>query len=339
MSARPHTSRLEQLPIRPRPRPGEPLESYVQRLARANHLKPSDLHDFLSGPPRYLGQLNIHRLAAVSGRDPAALERALTGISSTRRPAATGRRPRPEENRAARAELFAAIRRDGQRGEHSMRALAAMHHVHRRTIIQALASPTPPPRKPMTRTAKQVERIRGPVDTMLREDLDAPVQNRHTIRRIWQRLLNEHDIRASYSTVRSHVTNRRQEMGLPPTVTRAPRRPRPPSTSKPDYRQPPAHPLPDGIRSAIRQFAFSLANGTVAPDLLHGIDYRARLAESGIALETAFAVFTNTLDLDWRGSPANHAAAQHRAAQWIRAHNDLGYRPQPPFQSWEIELA
>ncbi|KAA2246359.1 hypothetical protein F0L68_40730 [Solihabitans fulvus] len=48
-------------------------------------------------------------------------------------------------------------------------------------------------------------RIREPVDAMLHEDLDAPPENRHTIRRICQRLLDEHDVHASYSTVRSYV--------------------------------------------------------------------------------------------------------------------------------------
>lgn len=33
--------RLRPLPVRPRPKPGESTDSYVRRLARANHLKPS----------------------------------------------------------------------------------------------------------------------------------------------------------------------------------------------------------------------------------------------------------------------------------------------------------
>jgi len=74
-------SRLAPLPIRPRPAAGEPVSSYVRRLARANHLRPSYLHGYLAGPPDYLRAISPQRLAVLSGRTAAVLERTLTGLT------------------------------------------------------------------------------------------------------------------------------------------------------------------------------------------------------------------------------------------------------------------
>jgi hypothetical protein len=46
-------------------------------------------------------------------------------------------------------ELFEQIRKDRRAGGVSVRELAGRHHVHRRTVRQALASAVPPPRKPV----------------------------------------------------------------------------------------------------------------------------------------------------------------------------------------------
>ncbi|WP_392957527.1 hypothetical protein [Streptomyces sp. LN245] len=42
----------------PRPRHGEPVDSYIQRLARANYLKPQALRTFLRPPPRHTGAID-----------------------------------------------------------------------------------------------------------------------------------------------------------------------------------------------------------------------------------------------------------------------------------------
>jgi len=74
-------SRPAPLPIRPRPAPGEPVSSYIRRLAIANHLRPSYLHGYLAGPPDYLRAIQPERLAALSGRTVAVLERTLAGLT------------------------------------------------------------------------------------------------------------------------------------------------------------------------------------------------------------------------------------------------------------------
>lgn len=110
-------------------------------------------------------------------------------------------------------ELFAAIRHDRRVEELSIRELADKHHVHRRTVRQALASALPPPRKTPQRSAPKLDGFKSAIDGMLRADLDAPRKQRHTARRILARLVDEHAANdLSYSTVRDYVARRRPEI-------------------------------------------------------------------------------------------------------------------------------
>lgn len=88
-------------------------------------------------------------------------------------------------------ELFAAIRFDWQRYRMPIRALARKYDVHRRTVRQAIASPVPPDRKVAVRAAPVREAVAGWIDEMLREDLAAPRKQRHTARRVFERLADE----------------------------------------------------------------------------------------------------------------------------------------------------
>lgn len=109
-------------------------------------------------------------------------------------------------------ELFEGIRRDHRVEGLGIRALARRHRVHRRTVRQALASALPPPRVVPPRAAP----VMGPwlprIRAWLEADREAPRKQRHTARRIWQRLIEEHDAAVAESTVRGAVRELRAEL-------------------------------------------------------------------------------------------------------------------------------
>jgi transposase len=115
----------------------------------------------------------------------------------------------------SRVELFEQIRRDKDREDLSERALAARYRVGRGTVRQALASPVPPARKrPEGRPAPKLGAFRELIDEWLIADLVAPRKQRHTAKRIWRRLVDEHGADVAEVTVRQHVHKRRRELGL-----------------------------------------------------------------------------------------------------------------------------
>ena len=116
----------------------------------------------------------------------------------------------------SRVEQFEQIRRDRDREGLSIRALAERHGVHRRAVRQALASPVPPAKRaPVGRPAPKLGPYRALIDGWLEADREAPRKQRHTARRIWQRLVDEHGAEVAEATVRQYVRARRRAMGWP----------------------------------------------------------------------------------------------------------------------------
>jgi transposase len=115
----------------------------------------------------------------------------------------------------SRVDLHARIRRDRRVDPGvSVRELARRHGVHRRTVREALVSAVPPERKKPARSRRLVlEPVMDRIDAMLREDLASPRKQRHTMRRIYDRLVVEYGFdQACYSTVCSYVGRRRPEI-------------------------------------------------------------------------------------------------------------------------------
>lgn len=115
----------------------------------------------------------------------------------------------------SRMELFEDIRRDERREGLSIRELAVRHGVHRRTVRQALAAAVPPPRATYPAPSCPVmDPWRGVVDVWLVTDQDVPRKQRHTARRVWQRLVAEHHASVAEVTVSRYVRRRRVELGI-----------------------------------------------------------------------------------------------------------------------------
>lgn len=109
-------------------------------------------------------------------------------------------------------EQFERIRRDARDEGLSIRALAAKHRVHRRTVRAALADAVPPPRKSPERAAPVLGPHEATVRRWLVEDLEAPKKQRHTARRVWQRLIEEEAVVVAESSVRNLVARLRVEI-------------------------------------------------------------------------------------------------------------------------------
>lgn len=92
----------------------------------------------------------------------------------------------------SRVDLYAAIRRDARSGM-SNRALQRKHGVGFRTVTAALESAWPKERKQPPKRGSRLDAYRVVIDDWLRSDLDAPRKQRHTAKRIFDRLLDEHD--------------------------------------------------------------------------------------------------------------------------------------------------
>jgi hypothetical protein len=192
------------LPIRPRPRLGETADSYLRRLADANHLRFSYLRRYVAARRGSYDPIDPARLAALTGRETAAILRAFPELAPAvpRPPARRYPREEVERNREARREKYAAIRRDSEAG-FTHRVIMSRQRTGRRTIALALASAEPPERKKIHRETAALNGLHAVIDAMIDEDPSIGTAA------IWQRLADDHGRTVAYYTLRTYVVSRR----------------------------------------------------------------------------------------------------------------------------------
>ena len=168
----------------------------------------------------------------------------------------------------SRVELFEEIRKAHDREELGIRALANRFSVHRRAVRQALASPIPPLRKPTMRPSPALDPWKATIDWWLTEDESAPRKQRHTARRVFQRLVEELGADVGESTVRRYVAQAKRD--------------RPVSISKVNVPQ--SHPAGEEAEVDFGQITFRLGG-----ELVIGRMFIMRLSASGKAFHRIYA--------------------------------------------------
>ncbi|WP_274919668.1 IS21 family transposase [Streptomyces sp. WZ-12] len=113
----------------------------------------------------------------------------------------------------SKVELYAAIRRDHRAGV-TMRELERKYNVAWRTVRKALDSAWPEPRKQLPPRPSALDPYKTLIDGILRADLGAPRKQRHTVTRIFHRLLDEHGANVSYPMVRRYVADRKPQIAV-----------------------------------------------------------------------------------------------------------------------------
>ena len=115
----------------------------------------------------------------------------------------------------SRVELFEQIRKAHDRDGASIHELARRFGVHRRTVREALASPVPPGRKKPPPKPSVLDPWKPVIVGWLEADRSAPRKQRHTARRVFQRLVEEHGVVVGESTVRRFVAQVRARQEVP----------------------------------------------------------------------------------------------------------------------------
>ena len=102
--------------------------------------------------------------------------------------------------------MYTEVRRDCLVNGMSIRAAAQKYKLHRKTVKKMLDNPIPISYKKTQSTKKQMLKIYQEfIDAVLVVDKSRPKKQKHTMRRIYDRLKDETDYKGCYTTVRNYV--------------------------------------------------------------------------------------------------------------------------------------
>ena len=115
----------------------------------------------------------------------------------------------------AKVELYEQIRREYEFGAGTIVGVARKLGVHRRMVREAVRSATPARRKKTERPHLKIAPAASFIDAVLEADRKAPRKQRHTAKRIWERIHFEvPGCTAAERTVRHYVEQRKQVLGF-----------------------------------------------------------------------------------------------------------------------------
>jgi len=112
-------------------------------------------------------------------------------------------------------ELFEIIRKDHFLQGKGIRRIARERSIHRRLVRKAIEDAVPPMRAVVVRNCSVLTPfIKNIIDQLVLDDQAAPRKQRHTGRRVFERLVNEHDFKGSLSSVTHYFGRKRKELGI-----------------------------------------------------------------------------------------------------------------------------
>ena len=116
--------------------------------------------------------------------------------------------------RMYKVDVYLRVRRAVMVDGISIREASRVFGLHRDTVSKMLAYSVPPgyrrkipPRRP------KLEAYTGVIDRILEDDLGRPKRQRHTAKRIFERLRDEHGFDGGYTIVKDYVREHRRMVG------------------------------------------------------------------------------------------------------------------------------
>lgn len=114
-----------------------------------------------------------------------------------------------------KVELFEQIRKNYFSHKKSIRQIARSYGIHRRQVRQALANAIPPERRRSKRCCKVLTLYhKQQIEQWLNDDIKAPLKQRHTGKRVYERLSEGYGYIGAEVTVRNYVCRKRKELGV-----------------------------------------------------------------------------------------------------------------------------